>query len=262
MHRLIGMPLLLLAAVLPAATPGYPATWLRVQGGLLRESNSPCLKQASGYGAGIGMWLNRGVGWELDALSARLKDKDGLWTARELHLDLSLLFAPPADGAWKPFLRLGGGASRLDQPLALVPRASTRANVLGGVGLMGLVGAHGLLSLEARGTSVRTTTPRSELQYLVGLGLRWGGRAAPAAGPDGRDLFPQRPLVEPAGPGPGTEPAVRPAVPAPDRAPAVQPAAPGQGPAVQPAPRGQGSTVQPAPRGQGPALPLVRKPEP
>lgn len=255
MRRLSGSAFLLLAAATLTARPPdtYPLGWLRIQGGPLVQNNSACIKQSVGYGAGLGMWLNRGVGWELDALAGRLKDKDDRWQASETHLDLSLLFAPPAAaGSWKPFLRLGGGASKLEQPLALVARTSTRANYVGGLGVQAFAGSHGLVTLEIRNTSVRSTTPRTELQYLVGLGLRWGGggggRSAPA--PAGGELFPQRPAIEPARPGQG-------------QAPAVQPAPPpkGQEPAVQPAPPGPGPAVRPAPAGQGPAQPLVRKAE-
>lgn len=247
MRRPNGFTFILLAASTLLAKPPdtYPNGWLRIQGGALNQSNAEGIKNSTGYGAGFGMWFNRGVGWELDALAARLKDKDNLWQANETHLDLTLLFAPPTmDGSWKPYLRLGGGSSKLDQPLALVPRASTRANYVAGLGFQGFLGSHGLFTLEARGTSVRSSTARTELQYLAGLGLRWGGgtasASAPAPAPEetGRDLFPQRPVIEKV-------------EPAPDHAPAVQPAEPGQVPAIQA-----------TPPGEGPALPLIQKAEP
>jgi hypothetical protein len=245
MRRLNGFAFLLLAAAtLPAKPPdSYPFGWFRVQGGSLTENNSPGIKKTSGYGAGFGMWFNRGVGWELDGLAARLKDQAGLWQANENHLDLSLLFAPPAaEGSWKPYLRLGGGTSRLDQPLSLVPRSSTRPNYVAGLGTQVFLGSVGLFTLEARGASVRSRTARTEMQYLVGLGLRFGGggggTSAPAPANLDRDLFPQRPLIEPAGPEAG-------------RDPVVQPAAPGEGPAVQVAPADGGSS-----------RPLIQKAEP
>jgi hypothetical protein len=243
MRPLNGFAFILLAASTLLAKPpdSYPFGWLRVQGGPLNESNAPGIKKTTGMGAGFGMWFNRGVGWELDTLSARLKDKDGLWQADETHLDLSLLFAPPgADGSWKPYLRLGGGTSKLAQPLALVPRSSSRANYVGGLGLQGFLGSHGLVTLEVRSTSVRSSTARSEMQYLVGLGLRFGGAGQAATPPSeaSPDLFPQRPLIEKVQPAPGGEPA-------------VQPTQPGENPAVQV-----------TPQGEGPALPLIQKVEP
>ena len=253
MPRLNAFAVLLLAAsTLLAKPPGsYPLGWLRIQGGPLNESNSEGIKTPTGYGAGLGMWFNRWLGAELDVLTARLKDENDLWEANETHMDLALLFAPPTvDGSWKPYLRLGGGATRLEQPLALVPRTSTRANYVAGLGLQGFLGSHGLVTLEARGTDVRSSTPRTEIQYLVGLGLRWGGKA-PAARPyeGSPDLFLQRPLIEKAEPAPGREPA-------------VQPAEPGQNPAVQPAEPGKNPIIQVTPPGEGPAVPLIQKAEP
>ena len=243
MPALNRLALLLLAApaLLAAPPAGFPVTWARLQGGSLTENNSDCIKHTVGYGAGVGQWLTSLAGWELDAVTGQLKDKAGLWKANEVHLDLSLLLAPPTDWNVKPFLRAGGGVSQLDQPLALVPRSSTRANYVGGLGLQMFFGEHGLATLEVRGMTVRTSVARGEMQALVGIGLRFGGAAAaPARGQAEAGLPPPRPMIERVQPAPGQAPAVQPVPPASGRAPAVQPAPPAQGAPVRPAPPAPG----------------------
>jgi hypothetical protein len=270
MHRWTGPALLLLAApALLAEPPGYgPFSWAQVQAGTLNQNNSACIKNSVGFGGAVGAWVGPSLGWEVSVLSASLKDQPGWWTARELHLDGSLLLAPEnATGTWRPFLRGGLGASKLQAPLTLVPRDSTRLNLMAGAGVQAYFGTSGLATLEARGVNVRTMVPRTEVQLLAGLGFRWGGGTSAGTGRTEPSLpLPEPPPpVEQRQPEPGDQgPAVQPAPPSlPGQGPSVQPAPPspsGQGPSVQPAPPsppGQGPAVQPAPPSlpsQGPAV--------
>ena len=174
MRLLNGSVLILASSVLMAQQPMPEVrTWAQVQGGLATQHNAPCIKDEPAFGGGVGQWLGPRWGWEASLLEASLQDRAGLWTAREVHLDGSVLLAPfPSTGAWRPFLRAGLGGTRLPSPLSLGPGATTRLNLAGGVGAQYTFRQHGLFSLEARSTSVRSQDARTEFQFLLGFGLR------------------------------------------------------------------------------------------
>jgi OOP family OmpA-OmpF porin len=197
--------------VVTLAAPGLmaqkaaPLTWVQVQGAALTQQNSACTANAPGFGAGIGQWLSPRWGWEASVLSATIKSSTGLWEARETHLDLSLLNAPLAlQGPWKPYLRVGLGPSRLASPLSLDGNATTKLNLLAGVGTQYGFGKHGLASLEFRMAQIRSSEPRAESQIVLGIGARWGARPAPLAppAPAPAPVVPPPPAPEPPPPPP------------------------------------------------------------
>ncbi|WP_306591580.1 OmpA family protein [Geothrix sp. 21YS21S-4] len=210
-----------LAALPLSADPAPPLErfgWAQVQGAFLSQENSACVKDATGFGLGIGHWVSPRWGWELSYLNARLEREGNLWKAKEDHLDATALFRPfLATGRWIPFLRAGAGASRLESPLSLTDRATTRLNLMAGVGTQVLFGSQGLGSLEVRAVTVETSTRRQEFQALVGFGVRWGAPVAVAAA-----VVPAAPPTPEPAPAPAPEPVVAPAPPpAPEPAPVV-----------------------------------------
>jgi len=173
MHRLKTFPLLLAASALLAQQPPT-GTWVQAQGGLVLQRQAPCVDRDLGAGVAAGRWLSPRWGLEAGVLETRLHDQAGLWHARETHLDGSaLLGLVRAPAAWHPFLRVGAGATRLEAPLSLSAAASTRLNVMAGLGLQYFSPGGAMASLEVRAASVRSGEPRTECQVLAGLGGHW-----------------------------------------------------------------------------------------
>ncbi len=224
----------LLGAVTLTAQDAKTFTWGQGQLGFLTQENSACVKDSTGFGLGVGQWLNRPHwGWEATFLHSGLTREGDLWRASENHLDATVLYRPwEAKGRWIPFLRAGLGASQLDAPLSLSARKTTRLNYLAGVGTQVLLGPHSLASLELRTNVVQTRATRQEFAALVGYGFRWGAPvAAPAPAPNPTPTAAPAPAPVPVKvlePAPVAAPA-----PAPEPAPVVAPAPP---PAPAPAP--------------------------
>lgn len=170
--------LILAATSLGAQQPAAPAqTWVQALGAQTVQHNGPCLQNQLGAGAGLGQWVSARWGWEVSVLDVILTDKAGLWSAHETHGDISALYGLRAQpGAWRPFLRAGAGGTELQSPLSLTGSASTRVNLMGGVGVQVTFPEGGMVSLEARSTSIRSAEPRTEFQLLLGVGGHWGGR--------------------------------------------------------------------------------------
>lgn len=231
MRSRIATALILGVAALAA---GEPATysWAQLQGGFLRQDNADCVDHASVLGLSGGHWLERlpGFGWEATYAQSRLEGFSGLWKAKEQHLDGGVLYRPWVPrGGWVPFLRAGLGFSRLEAPLSLSGSDSTRLNLQAALGAHVPLGQRFLGSLELRGTSIRTSTVRTEVALLAGVGLRWG-RTAPV---------PPAPIPASAEPAPEAAPKVEPA-PMPEPAPvpvSVPEPAPIAPPDPQPAPQ-------------------------
>ena len=222
------LPVLALLFTFPCASAQAPA-WVQLQGGAAVPRFADCLKTAPAFGLAAGQWLTPRWGWQAALLAASPRDSAGQWQARELHLDGSVLFGPfSLSGPIRPFLEAGLGASRLDNPLSLGPGTTTRLNLVSGLGVQWALGGHGLATLEARAADIYSVVPRTEVQGLMGLGLRWGaqGRPAPRALPP-----PVAPLPEPE-PAPQPRPLPAPVpIPAPVPLPAPEPL-----PAPRPAP--------------------------
>jgi outer membrane protein OmpA-like peptidoglycan-associated protein len=155
-------------------------TWAQFQAAHLAQHYSECLAGASGAGLAVGQWRTPRWGWEAGILDATVRDQAGSWKARETQLNVGVLHAPWVPGGpLRPFLEAGLGASRLGSPLSLGPATTTKLNLHGGLGVQFQFQDHGLASLEARAVSIRTYDPRTELQVVLGLGLRWGHESQP-----------------------------------------------------------------------------------
>ena len=253
MRRLNGLALVLATSALVAMGPDDGSrAWIQIQGGLVTQPSSSGIGSEPGFGLGLG-WQSTGLwGWEASLLEASLKGQTGHWKARETHLDGSILLDPfVPSGAWRPFLRAGVGGSSLHSPLSLSLRSSTRLNLVAGLGTQYLFGGRGLGTLELRSMSVRSSVPRTEVQFLLGLGWRWGTHTGPGPMAPADRPFPgpgPEPWVQPL-PAPGPGPWVRP-VPGSDQVPIHRDPAPeqGQGPWVRPVdPEPGPKVIQPAP---------------
>ena len=239
------IPLSLLLVALPLSAPLGAAelesseryTWIEVQAGYIGQENSNCIENTTALGLAGGQWVLPTWGWEVSALSDKLKDKAGLWKAREDHYDASALYSPfGVQGSWRPYARVGVGYSHLQAPASLSSTATMRTNLALGAGTQLLFGQRGLASLEGRYMNLQTATRRSEYQLVAGVGLRWGKPVAPqvipASGPTSDPVVEPTPLVEP-------DPVV---VPVPLEPPA-QPEVKVVEPALVPAPESQGPTT-------------------
>ncbi len=210
MRTLVALSCLLTLPALAVAPPDATADfhWAQGQLAFLSQENSACVKDSLGFGLGLGHWFRPRWAWEATFLHSRLEREGGLWKANEDHLDGSALFRPFLDtGRWIPFVRLGAGVSRLENPLSLSGSTTTRMNLMVGVGTQVVLGARSMGSLELRSTTVETSARRQEFAALVGFGFRWG---APA------------PLAV-SGPAPMPEPAPQPTPPTPEPAPVAPP---------------------------------------
>ena len=214
--RLLSLFLLL---ALPCHCAQAPS-WVELQGGVAVPRFADCLKTSPAFGLAEGQWVSPRWGWEVGLLAASPRDSAGRWKAWELHLDALALYAPfSLSGPVKPFLEAGLGASRLDNPLSLGPGSTTRLNLMGGLGAQASLGSHLLVSLETRAADIYTLAPRTELQALLGIGLRWGAGPGPAPQPPAP--IPVEAPPPPPPPAPVTPP---PPVPVPEPAAPVPPA--------------------------------------
>lgn len=166
-----------LASALTAAPPApEPSRWAQLQLARLEQRNSDCVESSPGYGAGYGAWLTPQWGWEATWLHGSLEDTKGLWKAKEDHFGATALYAPWAKhGRWTPFLRLGLGASLLDNPLSLTGKSGTFLHFAFGAGTQVELRPKLLGTLEVRSVSVDTRTRRQEIALLAGLGWCWRG---------------------------------------------------------------------------------------
>ncbi len=222
---------LIAVSTLHAQAP--PFSWVRGEVGLLVQHNSDCVKNAPGFGLGVGHWYDTRWGAEANYVHGRIENKNGGWKAGEDHLDASVLYRPvPGWGNWIPFLRLGVGVSKLQSPLSLSTSDANRANFMAGAGVQLLLGPQSLATAEVRSVTVDSSTRRQDTQVMVGYGWRWGVSPAPRPAP-----VPPAPKPEPVAPPPPPPPAPEPP-PAPVAAPEPAPApAPAPTPAPAPLPK-------------------------
>lgn len=215
-------------ATLAAQAPVF--SWGRGEVGLVNQNNADCVKNAPGFGLGVGHWYNARWGSELYYVHTRIENKAESWKAGEDHLDVSALYRPfQGWGSWVPFLRAGVGGSRLQAPLGLSTKPTTRLNGMIGAGVQVLLGPSGLGTAELRSATVESSQRRQELQLMVGGGWRFGRPApAPAAAPP-----PPARVEAPAPPPPPPPP---PPAPEPPKAPEPAPAAVVPPPPPPPAP--------------------------
>jgi outer membrane protein OmpA-like peptidoglycan-associated protein len=166
----------------------------------VRQRECDCLKPALGPGLGLGGWFTPHWGGELDLLGIRVKNNLGAPASREGEgLASVLLNLYPGDHGWIPYLKAGAGGAQLDAPISLATRSSTRFAYDGGAGVQWKLGKSGLVDLEGRAVTIDAKVRRNEAQAVFGLGLRWGGRPAPAP-------TPQTPGPEPPAPAPPAPP--------------------------------------------------------
>jgi OOP family OmpA-OmpF porin len=233
MRTLLLTPLLAAGATLAAQAPTF--SWGRGEIGLFTQNNSNCVKNTPGFGLGVGHWYNTRWGSELYYVHTRIENKAESWKAGEDHLDVSALYRPfQGWGNWIPFLRGGVGGSRLQAPLSLTTKPTTRLNLMVGAGAQVLLGPTGLGTVELRSATVESSLRRQELQLMVGGGWRFGApapKATPAAPPPVLPP-PPPPKVEVAPPPPPPPP---PPAPEPVKAPEPPPA-PAPAPAPAPLP--------------------------
>jgi hypothetical protein len=174
MRCLNGLALLMVSSALMAQQPAPTVSWAQVQGGLSIQHNAPCLDNGLGAGLGIGHWVSPRWGWEAGVLDTLLQDKAQSWSARETHLDASGLYGLTASpDSWHPFLRAGAGASKLENPLSLAAPSTIRLNLVAGLGIQYFSKDGAMASLEVRGTTIRSSEPRTEGQVLLGVGGHW-----------------------------------------------------------------------------------------
>lgn len=177
--RHFGLISILIATQL-SAEPVSP-WWTQAKLGAFDQQGIGCLKDSLGLGVGVGTWLTPRWGLEADLVSTTLRGKYDGAKASEGHLNAAALFnLKPEATVWVPYLRAGLGFSRVESPYSFASEATVRPSYHAGLGVQRLFGAQGVASLEARALNVETRERRTEYQTLLGLGWRWGAKAAPA----------------------------------------------------------------------------------
>ncbi|MFZ1615544.1 MAG: OmpA family protein [Holophaga sp.] len=230
MRCFIGTLSLTLASGLAAQSAGPASqTWAQFKVAHLKAQGSNCLKDTTGFGLGVGKWFTSRWGTEVDFIDGSLKSQTGNITADEKHLLGSALFSlMPENTRWIPYLRAGVGLTRVDAPYSLSTHTTTRFAYHSGVGVQYFFGDHGIASLEGRSVSVETSTRRIEYQGLLGVGYRWGAKAAPVAPapvavPPPVEVSPPAPVIEKPVEAPVAPPPPPPPPPAPEPPKAPEP---------------------------------------
>jgi len=235
MRILIGLTLSLAAAGLSAQTAGPEGQkWFQGKVAYIKPDNScNCIHDDVGPGAGLGTWFTPRLGIELDYLKVHLKSRSGSVDVPEQHGLLSgLLNLAPNGAGWYTYLRAGVGVARVASPYSLTAGTVDKLSYHGGGGVQRFFGTRGMASLEVRSVTITTAERRVEYQGLLGLGLRWGGEAAPAAA--------QEPATAPVAAAP--EPAASPTAVSTPSTPVIA-----QAPAPEPVPPAPASAAQPQP---------------
>jgi len=155
--------------------------WLQIQGGITdHRTNNPNHQQPA-IGFGVGTWLNGRVGLEASGVYTNVDYGHG--KSKEAHAFGSVLINPfHTPQTFRPFLRLGLGATTIGSPLSGTGTHTTRLSGVVGLGAQVLLGDQMFFSLEGRLVQIESMVSRKEGQALAGIGLRWGKRSpAPAA---------------------------------------------------------------------------------
>lgn len=206
------LSLALASGALMASDDQADFRWLQFQGGITdhRTNNRNARQPAIGFG--VGTWINGGLGLEASGLLTNVDY--GYGKSKEAHAAASVLLNPfHTPQSFRPFLRLGLGATTIGSPLSGTGSHTTRLSGVVGLGVQILLGDQMFASLEGRLVQVESQVSRKEGQALAGIGLRWSNRK-PVVAP------PPAPVIVYT-PAPAPEVVYVPAPPAPAPAPVV-----------------------------------------
>ena len=195
------LSLALASGVLVASDNQDDFRWIQIQGGITDHRTKNPDHQQPAIGFGVGTWVNGH--WGLEASGLYTHVNYGFGSSKEAHGTASVLFNPfRTPQTFRPFLRLGVGATTIGSPLSGVGHRTTRLSGVLGLGVQILLGDQIFASAEGRLVQVESQVSRKEGQALVGIGLRWGNRqpvvAAPAPPPPAPEPPPPVVIVVPA----------------------------------------------------------------
>ncbi len=149
--------------------------WLQVQAGVTDHRTKNPEHQQPAIGFGVGTWVNGNLGLEASGLYTHVNY--GYGNAKEAHALASVLINPfHTPNTFRPFLRLGLGATTIGSPISGTGSHTTRLSGAVGLGIQVLLGDQMFASLEARLVQIESQVSRKEGQALAGIGLRWGNR--------------------------------------------------------------------------------------
>lgn len=162
-------------------------SWMQIQGGVTDHRTKNLGHQQPAIGFGVGDWVSPHVGFEASGLFTRVKYSN-TFRGNETHAFGSVLINPfQTPNTFRPFLRLGVGATTLGSGLSGTGTYTTRLSGVVGLGIQALLGDQMFASLEGRLVQVESQVSRKEGQALAGIGIRWSHRkpvvAAPAPAP-------------------------------------------------------------------------------
>jgi outer membrane protein OmpA-like peptidoglycan-associated protein len=147
--------------------------WMQVQGGITDHRTKNPGHQQPAIGFGVGTWINGHWGLEASGLYTHVDYGHG--SSKEAHGLASVLFNPfDTPATFRPFLRLGAGATTIGSPLSGTGSHTTRLSGAVGLGFQVLLGDQMFASLEGRLVQIESQVSRKEGQALAGIGLRWG----------------------------------------------------------------------------------------
>jgi OOP family OmpA-OmpF porin len=162
--------------------------WLQVQGGVTDHRTKNPDHQQPAIGFGVGTWINGNYGLEASGLYTNVNY--GFGKSKEAHATASLLINPfHTPQTFRPFLRLGLGATTIGSPISGTGSHTTRLSGVVGLGVQMLLGDQLFATLEGRLVQIESQVSRKEGQALAGIGIRWGNKprvivvAAPAPPP-------------------------------------------------------------------------------
>lgn len=176
------LSLALASGALMASDDQADFRWLQVQGGITdhRTNNRDARQPAVGFG--VGTWINGGLGLEASGLYTNVDY--GYGKSKEAQAHASVLLNPfHTPQSFRPFLRLGLGATTIGSPLSGTISHTTRLSGVVGLGVQILLGDQMFASLEGRLVQVESRVSRKEGQALAGIGIRWSNRKPVVAPP-------------------------------------------------------------------------------
>jgi hypothetical protein len=146
------------------------------------------IQNSTVVGLGVGGWTTDLLGFDLRALKAPMDPKVGVGSGNRYYGlgSLNINFRPGAENWW-PYLALGLGGTTTSTPFSGKTTHSTRFDVHGGLGIMGHLSEHVLLSgdWKAVRTQIVPNNSVTDNLFTLGLGYTFGGKkkAAPAPAP-------------------------------------------------------------------------------